>query len=326
MIFSTLQKNSPYIYFALPIFILGFWIKYLIYPQVDVFYYDINPMPLYKFFLKAESWGMYALPIFNLLFLSLNVVILTRLNTTHRLIEKGTLIYTFIFILICANFSVVQQFNPILPALALMLMGIKSIFKMYKNERGLQEVYEAGFCFGLASLFYANSIFISIFIFASLFSLVPFNWRQWTSGFIGIATPIFITFSLYFLKDSLPSLVNTIQENTIIWKKSKGLHYSQIIFLGIIGILMIGSFITSFSSILKKVSSKKYYGLLLLLIFIIAIIFFAVPAAGKEIFFFTTISFVFYVSNYMVNLRSVVLQELFFILLIVSTIVIQVVK
>lgn len=323
MVFATLQRNSPFVLFVIPFFLLGLWMKHILHPMYIPMYYDENPMPLYGFIMKLGTWSSVAYTIANLCWISINMLILTRLNTVHRLIEKGTFIYLFVYILITASFPIFQQLNPIQPAVSFVLLGILSIYKMYKNERGLRPVYEAGFLFGIAALFYANALFLGIFIFAGLFSLVPLNWRQWMSGILGLATPIFFIFTWYFLKDGIPEFMQVIKENTVIWKRSTQIHYSQLIVMGVLLLLMFGSLINSFSVILKKVSSKKYYGLFLTFIILVISIYFAVPAAGTEIFYFATIPVIFYVANYMVYMRSRALQEIFFILLIISSILVQ---
>jgi len=303
--------------------LVGLWLNHILEPNISLQYYDETPMPFYGKLLSLQEFGKYAYLGILFFWISLNTFLFIRLNSVHRLLEKGTSIYIFIYLLLSASFEIYQQGNPLQPALTFVLLGILYIFKMYKNERGLRPVYEAGFCFGLASLFYANAIFLGIFVFASLFILVPLNWRQWMSGILGLLSPIAVIIAWYFINDSLPSFLKTVENNIVIWHKHAPVHYTQYILFGLLTIIVISSILSSYTNILKKVSSKKYYSLFLFMILLVGAMYFAIPAAGTEIFFFIIPAIVFYITNYLIHLRSRFFQEVIFSLLIISIVLIE---
>src|SRR5690554_2087068 len=324
MIYSILQKNSPVTFILYPIFLLGIWASFIIEPTIIEVYYDAKPMPLYSLLLSVCSTTIVC-SIVLLATILLNAFILSQINNSFRLIEKRTSINIFLFFLLSGSFLIFKQYNPLHFALLFILLGIYSLFKIYKNERALQPVFEAGLCIAIASLFYANALFFGLFIFVALTVLLPFNWRQWAAGIFGLSTPILIVFSIFFLRDSVPDLVETIHYNITVWHRSFTFGYPHYIFIGIISILFLRSLGHLFSGTIRKISTRKYYTLLLFFIILTTIIFFSVPAANKEIFFFIIPSVSFIISNYLENIRSRFWQELLFILIIGSIVLLQVV-
>lgn len=323
MIYAILHKNNPSTLLAYPLVIGGLWLSLFLNPSFLEMYYDATPMPLYAFFSNLHTLPYVSL-IVVLCVMSINAFILSRIQSHFRIIEKGSNIYITIFFLLCAACIQFQQFGPLHVSLIFVLFGISSVFHMYKNEFGLRPIFEAGLLFSIAGLFYAPAFFLSVFCFLGLLSLVPFNWRQWMSALFGILTPIALTFSVYFLYDSVPHLLETLSANILHEHESFGISKGHIVFLSIMGIVFLRSLLHLFSGVVKKVSTTKYFGLLLFYCVLITAVFFAVPASGKEVFFFMIIPFVFILSHYIDSIRSYIWKEIVLIALFAGVIAVQV--
>ncbi|MFO7869133.1 MAG: DUF6427 family protein [Bacteroidales bacterium] len=323
MIYSILHKNTPFTFILYPIVLLGIWTPYiLLNPETIQVYYDADPMPLYKFMtsIGTSHWGQIVMLLATILF---NAFLLSRINNSFRLIEKRTSINLFIFFILSGSFTIFMQFNPLQFSLTFLLLCIFSLFKIYKREYALRPVFEAGLFISLGSLFYANMIFYGIFIFLAIMVLLPFNWRQWAAGIFGILTPLVVTASVFFLTNNLSEFTHTVSQNITTWHSSFQLTTIHYIFIGIVSLIFIRSLGYLFSGSIRKISTRKYYTLLLFLIIITTIFFFSVPGANKELFIFIIPSTVFIISNYLENIRSRFWQEFLFILLLASSVAIQ---
>lgn len=316
MIFSILQRNSLISFILFPLVVAGLWALYLIEPHMTLYYYDLHPMPLYKPLLLIYNLNQYVGLLSMFTAMALGMILMSYINSIYRMFEKRSSIYLFLYILFASIFPQFQQFNPMPFATVFILMGIYSIYKLYKNEYELRAVFEAGFCFAIASLFYVQSLFLSVFIFAGILHLVPFNWRQWISAIFGIITPYLFVFAWAFIDESLGEILQTIEANVFVWHSTEKISLPFYFTAGFISIIFIGALLFSFSGTLKKVALQKYYTLQFLLLVLICILFLVVPGVGIEIFYVSIIPLSFYFTNYLLSMRNWLIPEIIILLLI----------
>ena len=324
MIFSILQRTSPLSIVIFLIAILGLWTTYLIDPQIVMQYYDINPMPLYKPFLSIYLDNNYIGMLIFLAIMGLNIFILTRINSSFRLIEKRSSFFVLLFILFTSLFSEFQQFNPMQFAFLWVLLGISSVFKLYKNEYELRSVFEAGFFFSIAGLFYANAFFLSAIIFIGMISLIPFYWRQWIVAICGLLTPIVFVVSWAFIFDKLPYLLSIVTENSIVWHSKLHIDILKLGFIGFISLLLVAALLYTYSGVIKKVAIQKYYFLLFVFSIIIVATYLFIPSVGIDAFFFISLPLIFFISNYLLSMKIWVVPEFLSTLIIAYIILLQV--
>ena len=162
--FKLLQRNSSINFVLLPVVMLLLWGSNLLHPQFVMHYYDTNPMVLYRPLLAVQQWNAYVGQILSILIVGANMLLLAKINTSLRLIEKRTVFNIFLFIVFSASLQEFKQLNPMQPALFFIILGIVSLYKMYKNERELRTVFEASVCFSIASLFYAQAIYFMLLV------------------------------------------------------------------------------------------------------------------------------------------------------------------
>jgi len=315
MIVSLLQRNNFIGFILFPLLIIGLWFPYILEPGMTLYYYDQNPMPLYKPLLHLFQSNAYIglLCMFGAMVLSM--VIMSVLNSTYRMFEKRSSVYLLLFIVFSSLLPQFQQFNPMVFATIFLVMAVYSLYKLYKNEYELRAVYEAGFCFAIASLFYVHSIFLSVFIFAGIINLVPFNWRQWMSGIFGLITPYLFVVSWAFITDSLPVLLQTFEANMFVWHTSGEISTLFYVIVAYITIVFIGALLFSFSGYIKKVALQKYYFLLFLLVVFTAILYVVIPGVSIEVFYFAIIPLCFYITNYIIAMRNWLIPEIIILLL-----------
>ena len=258
MLFALTHRNTPYTIFVYPIILIALWISQILNLNDVPMYYDSYPMPFYAWSVQLQAYSIYACYGVTLFFILANALLISRIQVLFRIIDTATLTPILLYFLLSASCGVFQQCSPLHPALTFLLLSVISIFKMYKNEQGLQPAFEAGFMLAMGSMLYANLIFFSVFLYISLLILVPFNWRQWISLSIGIFTPLFIISSAYFLFDQFQEFIDVFIENTIVWRKPFLFDYEHFIFFGLVALIAIRALLYAFSGSIKKVATKKY--------------------------------------------------------------------
>ena len=322
--FKLLQRKSSINFVLLPVVMLLLWGSNLLHPQFVMHYYDTNPMVLYRPLLAVQQWNAYVGQILSILIVGANMLLLAKINTSLRLIEKRTVFNIFLFIVFSASLQEFKQLNPMQPALFFIILGIVSLYKMYKNERELRTVFEASVCFSIASLFYAQAIYFMLLVPIGLCIFVSFYWRQWLSAIVGCVLPLLLLFMLAFCFDALPAQIEVWKENLVSIQSVTTIRTFPLLFTVYLALLFLISLLYAYSGGLKKVSIKKYYLLLLLfMLYIVAMAIF-VPFVSSEILFFGLLPAAIFISNYMVNLRRSVLAEVLFIIIVVFVVLAQV--
>ena len=322
--FQFLQKNTTINFILLPLVLILLWGTNLLHPQFVSHYYDTNPMVLYKPLMAIQNWNALAGQIVSLVILLINVIIIVRVNSVTRLIENKSVFFIFLFIFLSASLQDYKQLNPMQPALTFLIIGVQLLFNMYKNERELKKIFEAGFCFSIASLFYAPAIYFAILIFLGLGMFVPFYWRQWLSALVGLLLPFILVLSIAFCFDNFMSQVTTFYENLMAVNAPHFTKLFPIAFSIFLALLFIRSVIYVYLGGTRKVSTRKYYTLLLLFLVLVLVLYIFVPHVTYDFLFFGGISVSVFIANFMVNMRSKFWQEVIFIAILAFTVLVQI--
>ncbi|MCQ2960346.1 MAG: DUF6427 family protein [Bacteroidales bacterium] len=322
--FQFLQRNSSVNYILLPIIVLLLWGSNFFEPQFVSHYYDETPMVLYKPLVSIQNCSPFIGQLMAIVILALNVVALVKVNSNVRLIEKRSIFYVLLFVIFSASLQDFKQLNPMQPSLFFLILGIASLFKMYKQERELRSIFECGVCFSLASLFYAPAIYFSLIIFLGLMTLVPFYWRQWLSALIGVVLPIFLVFACVFCFGVLSTQINVWKVNLLTERTVSFNYFFPLIFSCYLALIVILSVVYSFSGGLKKVVSRKYYFIFLLMLILVVCVYLFLPYVGYQFLFYGLLPVSIFVANYMLNIRNKFFVEALFWLIIAFTVLVQI--
>ena len=322
--FQVLQRNSSFNYVLLPLVALLLWGMNIIEPRFVTHYYDSTPMVLYKPLMAIQNATVLGGQLLAIFIVGLNIIALVKVNSSTRLIEKRSVFYILLYIIFSASLQDFKQLNPMQPALLFLILGFASLFKMYKQERELTSIFEAGVCVSIATLFYAPSIYFAVVVFIGLLVLVPFYWRQWLAALFGVLLPIFIVFAISFCFDTLQTQLQVWNVNLFTQRTVTFNNLVPLIFSVFLALLFILSAVYAYSGGLKKVVLRKCYFILLLFLALVLSVYLFVPYVGTEFLFFGTLPLAIYISNYMVNIRSKLFAEALFLLIIAFTVCVQI--
>ena len=125
--------------------------------------------------------------------LVLLITLLLGMGLNNLITEKGVLKYNTLlpattFVLMVAPFS----FSPVWPAVFILLFVLNKLLSMYQKDRPYSEVYDAGFLIGLATLFYAPSLFLFPIIYVANLTYSVFGWRNYIIPIVGFLSPLLL--------------------------------------------------------------------------------------------------------------------------------------
>jgi hypothetical protein len=290
-----------------------------------VIYYN-NPMPLFgllEHFVESKIWisNIVAAVICVAL-----VFLITNLNTTHFFINERTFVPALIFILFTAILPQYQALNPALPASIFMIFAIKRMLESYRKQGVAYNFLDAGILIGTGSLFYANLIWFGTLIFIAIAMFRSINVTEIVVSILGLITPYLIMFGVYYLLDyELNELFTLIHNN--LFSEAASFSFSilttvALIFISIVVVFSFGQMLI-FQNV-KKIKSRKTFFLLTWMFFISIIVYLFVPSASYEIIWILGIPVSYIITHYLIFSERKILPEIFFSLLFLVVVLMQV--
>ena len=122
----------------------------------------------------------------------INAILLNSLLSKHNLFNAYSYIAGIIYALILSCHPVYLVFHPALILNILILLILNKIFSSYRKNEALLNCYEAGLFAGLATIIYMPGIALIPFVLAANAIIRPFNWKEWVTQILGMATPFYV--------------------------------------------------------------------------------------------------------------------------------------
>lgn len=317
MILRTLKSNRSINLIFFPIVGILFWFKSLLNP----FTYDFSPgesegilfSPLFK---AVENLEVVQVAI-SLLFVILIAVLMQVINERFSFIRIRTKLPPILFILVASGLTELHTLHPIFPAAIFLLLAIYNLFSTFEEVKPFSKIFNAGFLFGIGTLFYFNLIILlPVFIFGVFILSRKISWHSFLILTVGFLLPFFFTFSYAVLSNRTLEILKVFEENIITpvnhFQTNFALHgfVTVLLLLTLTGSLML---LKQYDS--KKVSSRKYFTIFFI-IFVFGILSFAfIPATSQEMLIIIAIPVTYLVSNLFVFMKNRFWSEFLFILL-----------
>jgi len=127
--------------------------------------------------------------------------ILAYLLTKHELAPKNNFFTSFLFILFISRAPEYLSLLPIHFGLLFILLGTTQLLDNFNRTENNSFLLTASIYFSIASLFIPSALLLFPVIWVSLLLFQQFNWRSIPISFIGLITPYFFIFFIYFWLD-----------------------------------------------------------------------------------------------------------------------------
>lgn len=188
-------------------------------------------------FIDTNSiWGIFL----KLLLLLSMALYLNKLVTDNKLMDRSGYVPAMTFLVFSA---LLPNSLSILTLLinGLVLVAIRLLIQVYKQDRPNNNLVSTGFCMGLVTGLIAAHLMFYVWMVIAILIMRPSSIREWLIATIGFLLPFYFLASIQYLNDKL-DLAALLPELHITWKlpelsKSAILNNALIVFLPIIGMM-----------------------------------------------------------------------------------------
>ena len=327
MFLKQFKGTGPGTIFLIVVTLLTLWASAFIRLQGRFsLYFDLDPMPLYG--LLSSLLGTNPLPgiIFTLGLVSLMAFLMVNLNTTLFFINERTFVPALIYIMLSGFFPQYQLLNPAIFGAMFLMLAFRKIMEAYRIPGVAYKFFDAGLLISIGSLFYANLIRFGLIVIEGIALLRTGNVKDIAISVIGLITPYFLTFGIYYiLGNDLKELMSVIENNLFGRSASyvfTTLTITAIAYTGLITILSIVFLLMSINN--KKIKSRKTFYLLLWIFMLSLSVYILVPTVSVEIVWITGIPVSYLLSHYFVFARKKLVPEILFTILFILILIIQI--
>jgi hypothetical protein len=216
MLLRLFKGTGPGVIFTIIILLLGVWVSAFLNPETDtISHLSADPMPLFGLLIKYTANTFYLGVILSLLMVSLMAFLLVNFNTTDFFINERTFLPAAIYILFSGLFPEFQSLNPALPASLFLIVAFRRIMDGYRKQGTAYNFFDAGILIGTGSLFYANLIWFGLLVVIGIALLRTGNIIEIAISILGLITPYFITFGIFYLTGNEPEAFLSLIINNI---------------------------------------------------------------------------------------------------------------
>ncbi len=213
MIINFFKAQQPLAFIILPLALLVIWIF------SGLQYFTVvadNGMPLYSLLMTlTNNWPAWLLVCLGYLLVCSQCLHLNTILNKYEVLYKASYLPALFFLLFSAILPQFVVFHPLLFVNTIMLFVFEKILRLYKSNQPLALDFDACLLISMASLFYFPAALFAFLFFISLSILKPFSWRDWVVGLLGLLTPYFFTFVIFFLKDQWREFLDFILSTPI---------------------------------------------------------------------------------------------------------------
>ena len=325
MLYRFIKSNWFFGYVLLPVLAAAIWFTQLASPMVFDFYEGENEMILFHPLYELLKENQFVLVLAGLLLLIFAAVLIQRINVEYGFFRIRSLLPGILFILISSGFNELRILHPVHVASIFYLLATYRLFNAFDLRKPFSQVFDACFLLSIGSLFYVNLIvLLPAFIAGALILGRETRWREILISIMGFAIPWVFVFSIYFLFDNTPSLINLLKSNFVNQNDRLAENIPELVFLGFMLLLtLIGSYLIIVQYDEKKVSIRQYFLVFFLMFVSLILSFFLVPAVSTEVFTVAAIPVTFLLSNLLLSINRNIWGEIIIYLLIGFNVVLQ---
>ena len=265
--------------------------------------------------------------IINFLIIIFICFLLLHINAKFSFVKERTFLPVYLFLFITLSVINLHVLNPTIISSVFIILSIQSLFNAFDKKNTIPNLFDASFLIGIAGLFSFYSIVFIMLVPISIFILSgKITWRSIVVPISGIMLPWALLSSLLYVFSD-PNILYESVKFALIIEGEKILHSlnAQIYFAYLL-------LITSFASIFmllhyaeKSISTRKFFKILFYF-FVLSVVLLLSSYASIEIMAIMAIPLVYLLTNYLLLMKRRKWAEIFFTVLIIISIVVQLIE
>ncbi len=233
-------------------------IPYIIFIRIPVF---IDPQKYFYDYQGSEPFlvNIYSLlsypwlqNILCILLLFIQAILINLIINQNRISRYFTLFAGIIYILIIHLSPSLCTLSPLIIGITFFLIGLQQLFSTYKINKASLFIFNTGFFFAIATLFYKPFIVLLILGYVGLTILRSFRFRERAQYFAGFILPIYLYASVSYFILGKDHSIGTEALEAIGLLQFSSMDLGAIITLSIVGILIFYVFLSYNTYRIKK--------------------------------------------------------------------------
>ena len=235
-------------------------------------------------------------------------LLLVKANSDLHIVENTYQSPGMVFAFLSGAFINIQEYNNVLISCLLVSISIAIILYSIKKHIALDNAFNAGLIFAIATIFYPKTIVFLPILIASMFIVKPTVAREVISLFLGILTPLILFFSYFWLFGDIDSIIlKTKLSFTQDFIYIRFSYYNKFIFVPLI-FICIYAIIAKFTlSVSQKLNTRKFQTIILIYS-IYSLIVFLIPFMPDETVVFLYPSISLLLTLVLVNSKAKILK------------------
>lgn len=263
--------------------------------------------------------------VLNYVLVLIICLLILHINAKFDFVKERTFLPVYLFLFMVYALPQLHVVQPIFISAIFILLSIRSIFLSFEKRSALTNAFDAGYLIGTAGIFYLPTNLLVVLIPFSLFIIRnKIEWREAVLPFFGLIIPWILLFSYFFITKNTTQFYEFFDLSLGGGNASiidKPLIQSYLAFLCIILVLASIFILTQYGE--KNISTRRYFKILSLF-FGASLLMYLIPSVSFEIIVILAIPLTFLITNYLLFMRRRFWAELFFIILILFSIVLPI--
>ncbi len=324
MLLRKVHSNDIWAYILAPLFLVAFWLKSLEHVYIPEMYGDVVPMPFWGVALKVIKGNRFVASFFVLALALMGAMGVNRFTNKYKLIGKQTLLPGVVYVLMVSGFTAVQYIQPVWFFLPLFLLAIEKLFNAHGRHKPMALCFEAGLWFSTGTLFFAKGIILYVFLLITMFILRTFNLRTILASLFGVVLPYLFAYGYYLIIGKVGELLDILHVNFIspvaFFSRSvySEIYIGVMVFIVILSLINVARQMPTF-----KILTRKHYRVFNWLV-ILSLLAAMTPFYSIEMIPVISVGSSIVIAYFLDTTRRVYLKEIYFLLLIVITILAQI--
>lgn len=326
---SFLRVNNPSIVFFNIFLIIAFRIIAFIYPfdTTNTFLHD---EPLSTVLSTVYySLGSLGYPIFIVLggiVVFIQSLYINKIANYHRFSSRKTFLGGIIYICFVSFFKQFLILSPVMMATTFLVLIVDDLFNLAKQEKMPLQVFNLGFHSMLATLFYFPSILFIAIVYIGMYTVRAITFKENIIVWMGVLSPILVTFTWYFWMDNLsylPFYITNFLHKKPLYIRFHWQYGWVMIWLSLLFIwsLFNVQFLLSSAGILVR----KFVGIFIFMLFFLIGGYFLQTNFIEDHWLLLSLPLAMLVFLYFVETKINFISEILFILLILSVFISQII-
>jgi len=325
MLINNFKSLRPISFGLLVIIAIGLWL----FPFFGVHQITIDiPTPLYSLFTYWLGNHLVLNLLISLTLVITEAIMLNNMIIKHQLLSQRTYIPALFYMLLMSCIPETLTIHPILFCNFFIIITLNRLFSTYRKDNVSATCYDAGLFLGIAVLFYYPVIFLFPIVLISLALLRPFEWKEWASAFLGLATPHLFLFTYLYCTGTIVQTLSGFPSFSFMLSKFPIKINPSFLILAITVLAFIGY---TFNSVINEIKSSKIKVrkmFAILVWFALLVVILVICFSNFAVYSITILSIpiAIYFSAYFVHAEKPVLKEIIFIIILGIIVYVQVVN